>query len=124
MSYAVYMNYVGRLYKLYELHELFEYFVNCLKIPWNHLKSVEIAWNIFFVLNKISFFVEHVRKENPNYKNEDIELEDNELKEKVKIKRAIEELFLKPIIVSIDDMDKFEEKEMNKVRPIENTWYD
>ena len=51
-------------------------------------------------------------------------MEDKELKEKVKIKRAIEELFLKPIIVSIDDMDKFEEKEMNKARPIENTWYD
>ena len=28
----------------------------------------------------------------------------------VKIKREIEELFFKPIIVSIDDMDKFEKK--------------
>ena len=26
-------------------------------------------------------------------------------------------------IVSIDDMDKFEEKEMKKIRPIKNTWY-
>ena len=28
------------------------------------------------------------------------------------------------IIVSIDDMDKFEEKEMKKVRPLKNTWCD
>ena len=35
-----------------------------------------------------------------------LELEDR----KVKIKREIEELFFKPIIVSIDDMDRFEKK--------------
>ena len=40
-----------------------------------------------------------------------IELYDKELKEReTKIKREIEELFLKPIIVSIDDMDKLEKK--------------
>ena len=44
-----------------------------------------------------------------------IELKDREFKDKeVKIKREIEELFFKPIIVSIDDMNKFEEKEMTK----------
>ena len=88
--------------------------------------------------------------ENPNYKNENIErkflkiirknqflkvknsllelekdfveLKDIELKDReVKIKREIEELFFKPIIVSIDDMDRFEKKEMKKVRPIKNT---
>ena len=32
--------------------------------------------------------------------------------------REIEELFYKPIIVSKDDMDKFEEQEMKKIRPI------
>ena len=48
-----------------------------------------------------------------------IELKDRE----VKIKRQIE-LFFKPIIVSIDDMDKFELKEMKKIRPVKNTWYD
>ena len=42
----------------------------------------------------------------------------------VKIKREIEELFFKSIIVSIDDMDKFEQNAMKKVRPIKNTWYD
>ena len=42
----------------------------------------------------------------------------------VKIKRKIEELFFKPIILSADDMDKFEQKEMKKVRPIKNTWPD
>ena len=35
-----------------------------------------------------------------------------------KIKREIEELFYKPIIVSKDDMDKFEEQEINKKKPI------
>ena len=48
-----------------------------------------------------------------------IELKDRE----VKIKRQLE-LFFKPIIVSIDDMDKFELKEMKKIRPVKNTWYD
>ena len=48
------------------------------------------------------------------------ELKDRE----VKIRRKIEELFFKPIIVSTDDMDKFEQKEMKKIRPIKNNWYD
>ena len=50
----------------------------------------------------------------------DIELEDRQ----VKLKREIEELFFKPIAVSIDDMDSFEKNEMKKVRPVKNTWYD
>ena len=54
-----------------------------------------------------------------------IELKDRELKDReVKIKREKEELFFKPIIVSIDDMDKFGQKEMKKIRPIKNAWYD
>ena len=48
------------------------------------------------------------------------ELKDRE----VKIRIKIEELFFKPIIVSTDDMDKFEQKEMKKIRPIKNNWYD
>ena len=40
-----------------------------------------------------------------------IELRDMELKDiEVKIKREIKELFFKPIIVSVDDIDKFEKK--------------
>ena len=92
--------------------------------------------------------------ENPNYKNQNIErkflkftnflnqflkvknsilelekdfieLKDSELKDRnVKIKRDKEELFFKLITVSIDDMDKFERKEIKKIRPIRNTWYD
>ena len=27
-------------------------------------------------------------------------------------------------MVSIDDMDKFEQKEMKKIRPIKNSWYE
>ena len=30
----------------------------------------------------------------------------------------------KAIIVSVDDMDKFKQKEMKKIRPIKNNWYD
>ena len=41
-----------------------------------------------------------------------------------KIKREIEELFLKPITVSIDYIARFEIKEMKKIRPIQNIWYD
>ena len=51
-----------------------------------------------------------------------IELKDRELKDReVKIKREIDELFFKPIIVSIDDMDEFEQKEMKKTRSIKST---
>ena len=42
----------------------------------------------------------------------------------VKIKREIEELFFKPNMVSIDDMNKIERKEMKKIRAVKNTWYD
>ena len=46
-----------------------------------------------------------------------IELKDRELKEReVKIKTEMEKLFFKPIIMSIDDMDTFEKKEIRKVR--------
>ena len=51
-------------------------------------------------------------------------MKDRELKDReVKIKREIEQLFFKSIIVFIDDIDKFEEKEMKKIRPVKNTWY-
>ena len=52
-------------------------------------------------------------------------MKDSGLKDRnVKIKRDKEELFFKLITVSIDDMDKFEQKEIKKIRPIRNTWYD
>ena len=52
-----------------------------------------------------------------------IELKDTELKDrKIRIKKEIEELFTMPIIVSIDDMDRFEE-EMKKIRPVKNIWF-
>ena len=54
-----------------------------------------------------------------------MELKDRELKDsEVKIKREIKELFFKSIMVSIGDMDKFEQKEMKKIRLIKITWYD
>ena len=54
-----------------------------------------------------------------------IELKDRCLKDReLKIKREIEELYFKPIIVSIDNMDKSEQKETKKISPIKNIWYD
>ena len=48
-----------------------------------------------------------------------IELKGIELKDReVIIKREIEEPYFKPIMVSIDDMDKFEQKEMKQIRQI------
>ena len=52
-------------------------------------------------------------------------MKDKELKDmEVKIKRGIEEIFFKQMIVPIDDMNKLEQKEMKKIRPIKNTLYD
>ena len=52
-------------------------------------------------------------------------LKDWELKDgEVKTKREIKELLFKPIVVSIDDMDKFDEKGTKKIRLIKNTLYD
>ena len=54
-----------------------------------------------------------------------MELEERELNSRdVKVKIQIEELFFKPIVVSLDTMDNFEQKEIKKIRPIKNTWYD
>ena len=43
-----------------------------------------------------------------------------EERKKKRDRRAI----FKPIIVSTDEMHKFEQKEMKKIRPIQSTWYD
>ena len=84
--------------------------------------------------------------ENSNYKNENIEtkyLKDMRKNQSLKVKSSIleletdftelknrelknretEEPFLKPIIVSLDDMDKFEQKEMKELMPVKNIWY-
>ena len=52
------------------------------------------------------------------------ELTDRDLKgREMETRREIEQLFFKPCIVSIDDMDKFEGKEMMKMRPFKkNMW--
>ena len=51
-----------------------------------------------------------------------IELKDRELKDrKVKIKREIEELFFKPILMSLDDLEKFEQNELKKIKPAKNS---
>ena len=69
MSYVNYMSYVGKLFELYELCKLYEYFMNCLKIAWNHLNSVKITWNIIF----LEFFYEYIKIENLNYKSKNLE---------------------------------------------------
>ena len=54
-----------------------------------------------------------------------MELKDIKLKDrKEKIKKEIYKLFNKLIIVSKDDMDKFEEHEMKKIRLIIRNWFD
>ena len=53
-----------------------------------------------------------------------IDLKDMELKDReIEIKKEIEELLIKPIIVSIEAVDRFEKK-MKNIRPIKNTWFD
>ena len=53
-----------------------------------------------------------------------MEFNDRELKDREeKIKKEIEELFHKLIIMSKDDMDRFEEQEMKKIRPIKKKLY-
>ena len=48
-----------------------------------------------------------------------MELKDRELKDrKEEIKREMKELFCQLSIMSKDEMDKFEEEEMKKIRPI------
>ena len=53
-----------------------------------------------------------------------IELKDIELKDREVIIKRDRTAIFKPIIVSVDDMAKFEQNEIKKKRPIENTWYD
>ena len=90
----------------------------------------------------------YIRVENLNYKKENIEekylkniqkkvrncflelgkdfikFKDREFQDRVvKIKEELEELFFKLIVVSIDYMDKFQQKEMKKIRPNKNIWY-
>ena len=90
----------------------------------------------------------YIRVENLNYKKENIEekylkniqnkvrncflelgkdfikFKDREFQDRVvKIKGELEELFFKLIVVSIDYMDKFQQKEMKKIRPNKNIWY-
>ena len=54
-----------------------------------------------------------------------MELKDRELKyRKEKIKKEIEKLFHKPIIMFKDDMHKFQKPEMKKIRPVIIDWFD
>ena len=52
-------------------------------------------------------------------------MKDRELIDReVKIKIEVEELFFKSVMMSADDIDKFEKKEIKKLRPVKNTSYD
>ena len=62
-----------------------------------------------------------VKNEFLKLENGFIDLKDRELKDKeIKIKRKIEKLMFQPIVVSINDMDKFEQNEMKKEVPKKN----
>ena len=110
---------------------------NSLKLLKNHLNCFKYNIYCFHIFSK--HFREYLRVENLDYKNENIErkyfLRENSLLElendfteledrEEKIKIEIEELFFKPIIVSKDDLDKFEEQKMKKIRPIKRNWFD
>ena len=59
-----------------------------------------------------------------NQKKDFTELKEIELKDrKIKNKKEIEKLFIKPIILSKDDTNKFEKHEMKKIRPIIRKWF-
>ena len=84
--------------------------------------------------------------ENPNYKNENIEIKPLKIMQQnqfvmvkkwsfrikkrfYRIERQISKnkkrdrrTIFKPIIATVDDMDRFEKKEMKKIRTIKNTW--
>ena len=54
-----------------------------------------------------------------------MQLNDTEFKDREKeILKEVEELSIKPIIFSIEHMDRFEGEEIKKVRPVNNNWYD
>ena len=54
-------------------------------------------------------------------KKDFVELKVRKLKDReIQIKTEVQDLFFKPIIVSLDDKDKFEQKEMKKIRAIKD----
>ena len=54
-----------------------------------------------------------------------MEWKERELKDREEIiKREIEELFYKSIVMSKNDMDKFEEQEMKEIMLFEKNWYE
>ena len=66
-----------------------------------------------------------VKKNLFKLKKDFIKLNDKELIDReLKIKKEMRKLFSKLIIVSIDNINKFEQKEMKKIKSIKNTWYD
>ena len=79
-------------------------------------KTLKNMLNNQFLIVKNSL----LRLEKDFIESKDRELNDGE----EKIKRETEELFYKPVIVSKDDMDKFEEHEMKKIRPNKRKWFD
>ena len=86
------------------------------------IKSLEITQKLPECVLNITFSVLKVNNILLELENDFVELKHRELKDSdVKIKRDIEELFFKANVECIDDMDKFEQKEMKKIRPIKNT---
>ena len=78
----------------------------------NPLKVGTKTWRQNTIHEKMDF---RILKQPFGIRERFIELKHRELNDREqKIKREIEELFFEPIIVSIDDMDNFEQKEMKK----------
>ena len=92
--------------------KLFKNYLNTMENQDNNNENLEIKY-LENMWNKQFFRV----KNSPLELEKDfMELTDRELKDrKEKIKREIEELLHKPVIVSKDDIYKFEEREMKKI---------
>ena len=132
MSYVNNMNYVNNMSN-----------VSHMSIFMIRLISLFLLWGIFLLIyNDGTLKLQKENIERKNFQNMQktqflkaknslelekkfIELKARELKDReVKIKREIEELIFKPIIVSLNDMIKFKQREKKKINPIKNTCYD
>ena len=105
---------------------------NHLKIAWIILNTIFFVFTFFRKyrngkLKKLNYKNENIETKYLNnlqktqslkvkktlleLENNFVELKDKELKDReLKIRKKMEKLFLKPIIVSIDDMKRFEQK--------------
>ena len=123
MSYVGYMSiFMNRLKHLFFVSKKSEVFLLIYKDGKADYKDERIEREIFKKYAKQPIL--KVKDSLLELEKDFIDLKDMELKDReIEIKKEIEELLIKPIIVSIVAVDRFEKK-MKNIRPIKNTWYD